>query len=65
MKSYVSDKQIRLVGKAWEIKYLLQQMLQHGDPKIPLVDYLIGLYISQKATSHAASPNLRSIPSYK
>ncbi|WP_171630200.1 Z-ring formation inhibitor MciZ [Paenibacillus plantarum] len=61
MKSYVSAKQIRLVGKAWEIKYQLQQMLQQGDPKIPLVDYLAGMYISQKTSSQGPSHKLRII----
>jgi hypothetical protein len=61
MKSYVSAKQIRLVGKAWEIKYQLQQMLQQGDPKISLVDYLAGMYISQKNSSQGHSHKLRII----
>ena len=48
MKSYVSEKQIRLVGKAWEIKHQLQQMLQQGDPKTTVAEYLAGLSIPQK-----------------
>lgn len=61
MKSYVSAKQIRLVGKAWEIKYQLQQLLQQGDPKIPLVDFLAGLNIAQKPSSQGHSHKLRII----
>ncbi|NQX58928.1 Z-ring formation inhibitor MciZ [Paenibacillus qinlingensis] len=63
MKSYVSAKQIRLVGKAWEIKYQLQHMLQQGDPKIPLVDFLAHLYISQRTSSQGHSHKLRIIHS--
>ncbi|OAS22920.1 Z-ring formation inhibitor MciZ [Paenibacillus oryzisoli] len=63
MKSYVDAKQIRLVGKAWEIKYHLQQMLQQGDPKRPLVEYLSHLYISQKISSHSHIPQLRIVSS--
>lgn len=63
MKSYVSVEQIRLVGKAWEIKIQLQQMLQQGDPKILLVDYLAHLYISQKTSSQGHSHKLRIIQS--
>lgn len=48
MKSYVSEKQIRLVGKAWEVKHQLQQMLQQGGPKVTVADYLAGLYIPHK-----------------
>lgn len=61
MKSYVNAKQIRLVGKAWEIKYQLQQMLQQGDPNKPLVEYLGRLYIPQKTSSHTHLPQLRIV----
>ncbi|NEW06164.1 Z-ring formation inhibitor MciZ [Paenibacillus sp. SYP-B3998] len=38
MKSYISDRQIRLVGKAWEIKRYLQLMLQQTDKDVTLID---------------------------
>ncbi|TXK83491.1 Z-ring formation inhibitor MciZ [Paenibacillus sp. N3.4] len=41
MKSYVTDRQIRLVGKAWEIKRHLQLMLQQGGNNITLADYVL------------------------
>ncbi|MDR6549386.1 hypothetical protein J2736_000569 [Paenibacillus qinlingensis] len=56
MKSYVSDNQIRLVGKAWEVKHGLAQMLQQGDPKLTVVDYLARLPArsSKKVQGHSA-----------
>ncbi|CAN7599307.1 Z-ring formation inhibitor MciZ [Paenibacillus sp. LjRoot153] len=63
MKSYVSANQIRLVGKAWEIRYQLQQILQQVDPKLSLVDYLAALNISQKPSSQGHSHKLRIIHS--
>lgn len=62
MKSYVSDKQIRLVGKAWEVKHQLQLMLQHGDPAITVAQYLQGLCTAQKPASHQHSSRTRIIP---
>lgn len=40
MKSYVSDRQIRLVGKVWEVKRYLQQTLQQADRDLTLLDYV-------------------------
>ncbi|MBD0380675.1 Z-ring formation inhibitor MciZ [Paenibacillus sedimenti] len=39
MKSYVTDRQIRLVGKAWEIKRHLQVLLQQAGKDVKLIDY--------------------------
>ncbi|WP_407872117.1 Z-ring formation inhibitor MciZ [Paenibacillus sp. P36] len=44
MKSYIAEKQIRLVGKAWEVKRHLQLMLKQGGPNITLMDYAAGLH---------------------
>lgn len=44
MKSYIAEKQIRLVGKAWEIKRQLELMVQQGGPNITLIDYAAGLH---------------------
>jgi hypothetical protein len=51
MKSYVTDRQIRLVGKAWEIKRQLQLMLQQSGDNITLLDYVIGLHNQQRHKS--------------
>ncbi|MCD1260720.1 Z-ring formation inhibitor MciZ [Paenibacillus athensensis] len=40
MKSYWSDHQLRIVGKAWEIRRYLQLMLQNGGAETRLADYL-------------------------
>ncbi|NOU99292.1 Z-ring formation inhibitor MciZ [Paenibacillus sp. LMG 31457] len=48
MKSYVTDRQIRLVGKAWEIKRQLKLMLQQGGQHITLMDYAAGLHNPQQ-----------------
>lgn len=48
MKSYVAERQIRLVGKAWEVKRQLQLMLQQGGPNITLMDYTAGLHNPQQ-----------------
>ncbi|MFC5448000.1 Z-ring formation inhibitor MciZ [Paenibacillus aestuarii] len=39
MKCYVSENQIRLVGKAWEIKRYLQQLLTQVGHDIKLSEY--------------------------
>ncbi len=52
MKSYVTDRQIRLVGKAWEIKRQLQLMLQQGGN----YNYISGLcsWLAQSAAAQIA-----------
>ncbi|MFD0694918.1 Z-ring formation inhibitor MciZ [Paenibacillus sp. GCM10027628] len=40
MKSYVTDHQFRLVGKAWEIKRHLQVLLQQAGKDVRLIDYV-------------------------
>jgi len=39
MKSYVTDNQIRLVGKAWEIKRHLQVLLKQAGKDVSLSEY--------------------------
>ncbi|SDO08285.1 Protein of unknown function [Paenibacillus sp. yr247] len=62
MKSYVTDRQIRLVGKAWEIKRQLQLMLQQGGSNITLMDYVIGLRNPQPHKSLEKKQGLGIIP---
>jgi hypothetical protein len=40
MKTYTTDTQIRLVGKAWEIRRYLKMALQRTDRSLLLSDYL-------------------------
>lgn len=54
MKSYMSDKQIRLVGKAWEVRHQLQQMLQQAGPSVTVADYLAGLNTPMKSIAHGS-----------
>ncbi|WP_084159952.1 Z-ring formation inhibitor MciZ [Paenibacillus alginolyticus] len=65
MKSYVTDRQIRLVGKAWEIKRQLQLMLQQGGHTITLVDYVSGLHNQQqhKSFGNKLGPAIVPFPS--
>ena len=65
MKSYITDRQIRLVGKAWEIKRQLQLMLQQGGHKITLADYVSGLHSPQphKSLGNKQGPAIIPFPS--
>jgi hypothetical protein len=40
MKSYVTEDQYRLVGKAWEIRHQLKRMTKEASPGQTLGDYL-------------------------
>ena len=40
MKSYVSEGQFRLVGKAWEIKFQLNQLIHQYGKAATLSEYL-------------------------
>ena len=62
MKSYVNEKQFRLVGKAWEIKHQLELMLQQGGPAMTVADYLKGLYTPQKHQAHGLPYSAHIIP---
>lgn len=65
MKSYVTERQIRLVGKAWEIKHHLKLMLQQGGNSITLMDYVIGMHSPQphKSLDKKQGPQLIPFPS--
>lgn len=65
MKSYVTERQIRLVGKAWEIKRQLQLMLQQGGHQITLMDYTAGLHNPQqhKSLGNMQGPLVLPFPS--
>jgi hypothetical protein len=62
MKSYVNEKQFRLVGKAWEIKHQLELLLQQGGPTMTVADYLAGLNKPEKHPSHGLPSTSRIIP---
>ena len=53
MKSYVADRQIRLVGKAWEIK---RQIAAHAAARRELEHYISGLcsWLAQSAAAQIA-----------
>ncbi|PYI55027.1 Z-ring formation inhibitor MciZ [Paenibacillus flagellatus] len=61
MKSYVSDKHIRMVGKSWEIREQLRKLSAAHDggraELAALLPKLIGA--PAKATGHAAPPRTR------
>lgn len=40
LKKYKSPDQLRLVGKAWEIRYALRQELKHREANISLLEML-------------------------
>ncbi|MCZ8520616.1 MULTISPECIES: Z-ring formation inhibitor MciZ [Paenibacillus] len=42
MKSYVTEQQLRLVGKAWEIRKYLQRALERAAADVPLASILDG-----------------------
>ncbi|WP_426453448.1 Z-ring formation inhibitor MciZ [Paenibacillus sp. S-38] len=42
MKSYVTEQQLRLVGKAWEIRKYLQRALERAAADVPLAALLDG-----------------------
>lgn len=62
MKSYVTERQIRLVGKAWEIKRQLQLMLQQGGHTTTLMDYAAGAHNQQPRKSLGNTPGPQIIP---
>lgn len=62
MKSYVNEKQFRLVGKAWEIKRQLGLMLQEGGPTMTVADYLAGFYKPQNHQAHGLPQTAHIIP---
>jgi hypothetical protein len=51
MKSYASEQQLRLVGKAWEIRLHLRALLAQGGQEQKLSDYL-ATKISKTPVSH-------------
>lgn len=65
MKSYVTDRQIRLVGKAWEVKRQLQLMLQQGGNHVTLVDYVTDIHTQQphKRLGNKRGPEIIPFPS--
>ncbi|OCT12457.1 hypothetical protein A8709_32030 [Paenibacillus pectinilyticus] len=65
MKSYVSEKQIRLVGKAWEIKHLLSQMLQQAGPHVTVADYLSGPHAPSRLNVNSVTGRIIPFPVYK
>lgn len=58
MKSYVTDQQIRLVGKAWEIRRHLRMLLFKAGAQLTLADYLQEVSASV-GIAGAASPLLK------
>ncbi|MFC4777487.1 Z-ring formation inhibitor MciZ [Paenibacillus sp. GCM10023252] len=40
MKQYIDEKQLRLVGKAWEIRYQLRKLTLPTAPSAKLVELL-------------------------
>jgi hypothetical protein len=42
MKSYTAEQQIRLVGKAWEIKRYLNQAAQKTNEELKFSEFLSG-----------------------
>ena len=57
MKSYASGRQLRLVGKAWEIRHHLRSLLSGGDKELLITDYLTRL-----TGMPAGSPASKSLP---
>jgi hypothetical protein len=63
MKSYVCDNQIRLVGKAWEIKHSLHTIVEQAGGTSRLLDYLSELKVKIPTTmpSKAQKPHLHLV----
>lgn len=63
MKSYICDNQIRLVGKAWEIKHSLQTIVEQAGGTSRLLDYLseLKVKIPTPMPSKAQKPHLHLV----
>ncbi len=40
MKKMIEDKQLKLSGKAWQVRHMLRQLRQHAPQDALLQDYL-------------------------
>ncbi|MNL85080.1 hypothetical protein D3C87_2132660 [compost metagenome] len=63
MKSYVTDHQIRLVGKAWEVKRCLHVMLQNVNKEVTLRDYVNQMLTKQPLLGNMQDPQVIPFPS--
>lgn len=60
MKSYITDRQIQLVGKAWEIRHMLRLLLkQVPEKQITLQEYLSTLKV------HPSNNSMPPVPQNK
>ncbi len=50
MKTYVNARQLRLVGKGWEIRSYLKMALDRVSPDVPLAVFLDGTRTGTAAT---------------
>ncbi|OGX68182.1 MAG: hypothetical protein A2189_00895 [Paenibacillus sp. RIFOXYA1_FULL_44_5] len=57
MKSYISEKQLHLVGKSWEIKHYLRSMEQQNTHQ-SLTDWLQPI---QASSNHAKQARLSRV----
>ncbi|MEK8127496.1 Z-ring formation inhibitor MciZ [Paenibacillus filicis] len=55
MKVYAADRQLRLVGKGWEIRRYLQKMAGQADSQTRLTDYLMDHMIKPTRTRRQKS----------
>lgn len=62
MKSYVSEGQFRLVGKAWEIKLQLNQLIHQYGSTTTLTDYLHRSTASHRPLSQGRSLGAHLVP---
>lgn len=62
MKSYVTEGQIRLVGKAWEIRRYLKIMLDAAGQNTTLSSYTSGMPTPQQRKPQENTPHPRVIP---
>ncbi|MGG1551701.1 Z-ring formation inhibitor MciZ [Paenibacillus ferrarius] len=44
MKSYIGDGQIRIVGKAWEVKHQLHKMMRQAGEGATVAEYIGALH---------------------
>ncbi|MCP1307196.1 Z-ring formation inhibitor MciZ [Paenibacillus tyrfis] len=67
MKTYVNARQLRLVGKGWEIRNYLKMALDRVSPDVPLSAFLDGTRSSSAATAAPRSEGAGTppLPPYK